>query len=55
MVECNKDRKFSLLKVDLDEKVNVTYALLYDKTKEKILMVKQREEWFLLHATRWCS
>ena len=25
------------------EKVNVTYAILYDKTNEKILMVKQRE------------
>ena len=35
------------------KKVNVTYALLYDKTNEKILMVKQREEWFLLHTTRW--
>lgn len=42
MVECNKGRKFSLLKVDLDEKVNVTYALLYDNTNEKILMVKNK-------------
>ena len=25
------------------KKVNVTYAILYDKTNEKILMVKQRE------------
>ena len=55
MVECNKDRKFPLLEVDLDEKVNVTYALLYDKTNEKILMVKQRGKWFLLYITRWRS
>lgn len=48
MVECNKDRKFSLLKVDLDEKVNVTYALLYDKTNEKILMVKTKGRMVLI-------
>ena len=37
------------------EKVNVTYAILYDKTNEKILMVKQRGKWFLLYITRWRS
>ena len=37
------------------EKVNVTYAILYDKTNEKILMVKQRGKWFLLYITGWRS
>ncbi len=30
------------------EKVNVTYAILYDKTNEKILMVKTKGKMFLI-------
>ena len=30
------------------KKVNVTYALLYDKTKEKILMVKTKGRMVLI-------
>jgi mutator protein MutT len=46
MIECDKDRKFLLLKLEevCMKKVNVTYALLYNKTNEKILMVKNKGE-----------
>ncbi len=58
MVEWIEDRKFLLLKIEEVhmKKVNVTYAILYNKTNEKILMVKkQRGKWFLLYITRWRS
>lgn len=46
MVEWIEDRKFLLLKIEEVhmKKVNVTYAILYDKTNEKILMVKNKGE-----------
>lgn len=46
MVEWIEDRKFLLLKIEEVhmKKVNVTYAILYNKTNEKILMVKNKGE-----------
>ncbi len=54
----NRRQKIPFIKIEEVhmKKVNVTYAILYDKTNEKILMVKkQRGKWFLLYITRWRS
>ena len=50
MVEWIEDRKFLLLKIEEVhmKKVNVTYAILYDKTNEKILMVKNKGKMVLI-------